>query len=203
VSLYLLRRELFTPVRRRALQPLPASCDPEGGLERDVIEALRTSHADRLPLDRIAALEFSSYMRHMLLRDADVFGMAHQIEIRVPFLEHYAVAQAARATGDWRRPDPRPKPLLVDAVGPKLPERAWQAKKRGFTFPWRAWLSGPMRERVEDGLRSTSLRDAGVEMTGVDAVRRGFLAGDRRVSELEVLALLVLESLSRTHRLGA
>ena len=141
-------------------------------------------------------------MRHMLLRDADVFGMAHGLEIRVPLLEHYAVAQAARASSDWRRPDPRPKPLLVDAVGPKLPARVVEAKKRGFTFPWRAWLSGPMRGRVEDGLRSESLRDGGLNMGGVEAIRRGFLGGDRRVSELEVLALLVLESLFRTHRLA-
>jgi asparagine synthase (glutamine-hydrolysing) len=202
VSLYLLRRELFTPPRRRALQPLPAASDAECGIEHDVLESLRASHAELLPLDRIAALEFTTYMRHMLLRDADVFGMTHRIEIRVPLLEHYAVAQAARAAADWRRPDPRPKPLLVDAVGPRLPPRVWQTKKRGFTFPWRDWLSGPMRGRVEEGLRSPSLRDAGFDVKGVDAVRRGFLSGDRRVSELEVLALLVVESFFRTRRLG-
>ena len=139
----------------------------------------------------------------MLLRDSDVFGMAHGLEIRVPLLEHYVVAQAARAESSWRRPDPRPKPLLVDAVGARLPARVWQAKKRGFTFPWKAWLSGPMRDRVEDGLRSPRLRDAGFESAGVEAVRKGFFAGDTRVSALEVLALLVLESHFGRHRLSA
>jgi asparagine synthase (glutamine-hydrolysing) len=139
----------------------------------------------------------------MLLRDSDVFGMAHRLEIRVPLLEHYVVAEAGRARSAWRRPDPRPKPLLVDAVGARLPERVWQGKKRGFTFPWRAWLSGPMRERVEEGLRSPHLRHAGFEAAGVEAIRKGFLAGDRRVSELEVLALLVIESHFERHRLTA
>ncbi|HEX6766863.1 MAG TPA: asparagine synthase C-terminal domain-containing protein, partial [Polyangiaceae bacterium] len=203
VALYFLRRELFTPARRRALQALPNGSDATTGIASDVLDALRASHADREPTDRIAALEFSTYMRHMLLRDSDVFGMAHGLEIRVPLLEHYVVAEAARAESAWRKPDPRPKPLLVDAVGARLPPRVWQAKKRGFTFPWRAWLSGPMRGRVEDGLRSSSLRDAGFEPAGIEAIRRGFLDGDRRVSELEVLALLVLEHHFRTHGLTA
>jgi asparagine synthase (glutamine-hydrolysing) len=202
-TLYLLRRELFSGERRRALHPLPEGSDAECGLDVDALQALRESHANRAAVDRIAGFEFTTYMRHMLLRDADVFGMAHGLEIRVPLLEHYAVARAASADSAWRRPDPRPKPLLVDAAGPRLPPRTWQAKKRGFTFPWRAWLSGPMRERVETSLRSNSLRDGGFEMAGVDAVRKGFLGGDTRVSELEVLALLVLESLFRGYRLSA
>jgi asparagine synthase (glutamine-hydrolysing) len=203
VSMYFLRRELFTPERRRGLQPLPDRSDARFGLERDVLVALRASHADRSREDRIAALEFSTYMRHMLLRDADVFGMAHALEIRVPLLEHYVVAQAARAAGVWRRSDPRPKPLLVDAVGERLPPRSWRAKKRGFTFPWRAWLSGPLRGRVEEGLRSAALRDGGFAAAGVEAIRKGFFEGDRRVSELEVLGLLVFESMVRAHRLSA
>lgn len=203
VSLYFLRRELTTPKRRRALHALPDGSDLESGIACDVLKELRASHADRETSDRIAALEFSVYMRHMLLRDSDVFGMAHRLEIRVPLLEHYVVAEAGRARSAWRRPDPRPKPLLVDAVGARLPERVWQGKKRGFTFPWRAWLSGPMRERVEEGLRSPHLRHAGFEAAGVEAIRKGFLAGDRRVSELEVLALLVIESHFERHRLTA
>jgi asparagine synthase (glutamine-hydrolysing) len=203
VSLYFLRRELLPSERRRALHRLPVDSDSVSGLDREVLEAVRSSHAGRAPLDRIAALEFTMYMRHMLLRDADVFGMAHGLEIRVPLLEHYVVSQAARAESAWRSPDPRPKPLLVDAVGPRLPSRVWRAKKRGFTFPWRAWLAGPMRWRVEEGLRSPSLRDGGLDVSGVDAIREGFLGGDRRVSELEVLALLVLEEQFRRHRLSA
>ena len=177
VSMYLLRRELFTSERRRGLQPLPVGSDAGCGIESDALAALRASHADRALVDRIAALEFSTYMRHMLLRDADVFSMAHGLEIRVPLLEHYAVARAAGAASSWRRADPRPKPLLVDAVGERLPARSWQAKKRGFTFPWRAWLSGPLRGRVEEGLRSTALRDGGFAPAGVEAVRKGFSKG--------------------------
>jgi asparagine synthase (glutamine-hydrolysing) len=203
-SLYFLRRELFTPRRRRALHPLPPGSHPISGIDtRELLEISAFPASTSDPYDRIAALEFSAYMRHMLLRDSDVFSMAHGLEIRVPLLEHYAAAAAARASGAWRRPDPRPKPLLVDAVGARLPPRVWQTKKRGFTFPWRAWLSGKMRERVESSLRSPRLADAGVAPAAAEAIRRGFFAGDQRVSELEVVALLVLESYLDANRLVA
>jgi asparagine synthase (glutamine-hydrolysing) len=203
VDLYLLRRELFTAAERRALQTLPRQSDAVAGLEHDDLEALRRLHSEREALDRIAALEFSTYMRHMLLRDADVFSMRHGLEIRVPLLEHYAVAEAARARSRWRRPDPRPKPLLVDAAGARLPPRSWQAKKRGFTFPWRAWLRGPLRERAEAGLEGQSLERAGLDAAAARGIWQSFLHGDPRVSELEVIALLVLSDYVERHRLAA
>jgi asparagine synthase (glutamine-hydrolysing) len=202
VELYFLRRELFAKGERRSLQALPSSSDPEAGIDIDVLEALNSSHADRDALDRIAFLEFSSYMRHMLLRDADVFGMANQLEIRVPLLEHYAVAQAARARSAWRRRDPRPKPLLVDAAGP-LPEAVWKRKKRGFTFPWEVWLRGPLGPFVSDSLDSGPWTDAGIDPRGVVRTERAFAGGDGRVSPLQVLALVVLGAYLKTHRLSA
>ncbi|HTQ08427.1 MAG TPA: asparagine synthase C-terminal domain-containing protein, partial [Polyangiaceae bacterium] len=202
-DLYLLRRELFSAAERRALQPLPHASDALSGLESRDLAVLRRDHAGREPLDRIAALEFSTYMRHMLLRDADVFSMRHGIELRVPLLEHYAVAEAARAASRFRRPDPRPKPLLIDAAGTRLPPRSWQAKKRGFTFPWRAWLTGPLRARAEAGLAGDGLRNAGLDPDAARGIWRAFAAGDPRVSELEVIALLVLTDYVERHRLSA
>jgi asparagine synthase (glutamine-hydrolysing) len=201
VELYFLRRELFAPAERRKLQPLPAWSDPHSGLELDLLDALRASHAERDALDRIAFLEFSTYMRHMLLRDSDVFGMANQLEIRVPLLEHYAVAQAARARAVWRRRDPRPKPLLIDAAGP-LPERVWKRPKRGFTFPWAAWLRGPLARTARDALEDGPWESAGLDARGVHGTLRAFMAGDDRVSPLQVLGLVVLGAYLRRHGLA-
>jgi asparagine synthase (glutamine-hydrolysing) len=138
----------------------------------------------------------------MLLRDADVFGMANQLEIRVPLLEHYAVAQAARARSDWRRRNPRPKPLLLDAAGP-LPERVWKQKKRGFTFPWATWLRGPLERSMRENLAGGSWEDAGIDAGAVAATERAFASGDGRTSALQVLALVVLGAYVRRHRLSA
>jgi asparagine synthase (glutamine-hydrolysing) len=201
VELYLLRRELFSVTERRALQPLPEASDAFSGLEASVLATFTARNGRRDQLDRIANFEFSLYMRHMLLRDADVFSMRHGIELRVPLLEHYAAAEAARASSRFRRADPRPKPLLVDAAGPRLPARSWQAKKRGFTFPWRAWLEGPLRERAQAGLAGDGLRNAGLDPAAARSIWSAFAAGDPRVSELEVIALLVLTDYAARNRL--
>lgn len=203
VGLYFLRRELFLPEERRALHPLPLESDPVTGIDSLTIEGLRSDHVRRGPLDGVAFLEFSTYMRHMLLRDADVFSMAHSLELRVPLLEHYVVERAAAADGRHRRPDPRPKPLLLDAVGPRLPSLTFSAKKRGFTFPWEKWLRGALRERARGALSEPETwRRVGIDPRGVAATFTRFDAGDRSLSPLQVLGLVVVEEFCRRHRLS-
>jgi asparagine synthase (glutamine-hydrolysing) len=127
--------------------------------------------------------------------------MANALEIRVPLLEHYAVAQAARAPGAWRQRDPRPKPLLLDAAGP-LPARVTTGKKRGFTFPWDAWLRGPLRERARQALGDAAWSSVGIDRGSVDATWRAFSGGDGRVSALQILGLMVLERYLDAQRLS-
>ncbi len=203
LQMYLLRRELFPLKDRRALHPLPDGSDPFCGIDATVLAELRHGARSGTPRDRVAAFELNGYMRHMLLRDSDVFSMAHGLEIRVPLLEHYVVAQAARARGRWRGPDPRAKPLLVDAAGPRLPARAYGGRKRGFTLPWASWLSGPLRARVEGALSRDGLRDAGLEPRAARGMWQRFLAGDRGVSALQLLGLVVLDELVSRERLRA
>jgi asparagine synthase (glutamine-hydrolysing) len=202
IGLYFLRRELFLPAERRALHTLPSGSDSMTGIDSLTMEDLRGAHVGRAPLDRIAFLEFSTYMRYMLLRDADVFSMAHSLELRVPLLEHYVVERAAAADSRYRRPDPRLKPLLIDAVGPRLPAHTFTSKKRGFTFPWEKWLRGALRERVRSALSEPETwRRVGVDPKGVEASFRRFDAGDRSLSPLQILGLVVLEDYCRRHRL--
>jgi asparagine synthase (glutamine-hydrolysing) len=154
-------------------------------------------------VDQVASLEVQSYMRHMLLRDTDVFSMAHGLEVRVPLLGHRVVEHAASARDAWRLPDPRPKPLLLDAVGPGLPSRVWRAKKRGFTFPWDRWVRGPLKARVDAALESDALVGAGIAPRAARAIWARFLAGDHSISALEPLGLTVLEAYVGRHGVGA
>jgi asparagine synthase (glutamine-hydrolysing) len=201
---YLLRRELFLPAERRDLHDLPPGVDAHVGLTSEFLGELREGSADPDPVNQVSRLELQAYMAHMLLRDSDAFSMASALELRVPLLDHELVATAVRLPGRWKRPDPRPKPLLIDAVGPRLPEFVHRLPKKGFTLPWGGWFRGPLRDR---GRRAAHNRDAWAALKlDPDAPARvwdRFQSGDRRVSPLQVLAFVVLEDYAARHGLVA
>jgi asparagine synthase (glutamine-hydrolysing) len=202
VTLYLLRRELFLPAERRQLLRLPADSDPVTGLPRSAVDALTEVTAGLEGFNLVSALEIHGYLRNMLLRDADVFSMAHGLEVRVPLLDHKLVEMVAALPGAAKAANGRVKPLLADAAGPRLPEVVRNLPKRGFTFPWDAWLRGAFRDRAATALGDHDVwRAAGLQPTGVADTWRRFERRDRRVSPLQVLALLILHDFVQRHGL--
>jgi len=96
-------------------------------------------------------LETKRYMHDQLLRDTDVFSMAHSIEVRVPYLDHSVTDIAGRLTAASKRPGLTNKPALVRAVGDELVSDIARQRKRGFTFPFASWMrknAGPLQEEA-------------------------------------------------------
>ena len=104
-------------------------------------------------------IEMKRYLHDQLLRDTDVFSMAHSIEARVPYLDHVLVERMwntapACKLGKTRLDPKMNKPLLVGAIDDASVREAGARPKRGFTFPMARWMktAGPgMRERAETG----------------------------------------------------
>jgi asparagine synthase (glutamine-hydrolysing) len=202
VQMYLLRRELFLRSERRELHLLPEGSDPSSGMPSATVAELIKQTQDLDVPNQLSRLESTAYMRHMLLRDADVFSMIHGLEVRVPLLDHKLVELIATMPGSWKRPDPRPKPLLIDAVGPRLPQSVYTTPKKGFTFPWDAWLRGPLQQRAAVAMNHASVwRELGLHPSAPPRLWRRFLSGDRRVAALQVLAMVVLEDFATRHKL--
>jgi len=121
-------------------------------------------------------LESRFYMGNTLLRDSDVFGMAHGLEIRVPFLDRKLVSYALSLPGKWRTdPNGVKKPLLVDAMGDKLRAGLKKLPKRGFSLPQAAWMAGSLRSQFEH-LSDTVKHSGLVDPLGVSAAWQNFLA---------------------------
>jgi asparagine synthase (glutamine-hydrolysing) len=202
LQMYFLRRELFLPAERRALLPLPESCDSFSGMSCNLMDNLTAEARGLDAVNQVSLFELSAYMRNMLLRDADVFSMAHGLELRVPLLDHQLVEQTVQIPGALKRPDPRPKPLLLDAVGRRLPKLVHHHPKQGFTFPWAAWLRGPMKERAGRTVQNRDVWTA-LGMNPATPLRlwNRFLQEDRRLSALQILAFLVLEDFATRHGL--
>lgn len=136
---YLLRRSIYMPWE---LDGLLAPDFLQEGLRRlapisRIAAALRggTALGD---FDRVAALETSFYMRHQLLRDADWAGMAHSVEIRVPYVDRFFLD--ALPPGDVMA-SAGAKEGIADIPNPPLPAGSRNRRKTGFVMPLGRWLN--------------------------------------------------------------
>ena len=147
---YLLRRGLFMPWE------LPHLLDPD--MAREGWRELRASTLALPQLSdfaTVSALELTLYMRNQLLRDSDWAGMAHSLEIRVPFVDvplfRIVAARMARA--------PFSKIDAAGAAHPALLEQVLQRPKTGFSVPVREWMAATGGvARQQRGLRSWACR---------------------------------------------
>ena len=146
---YLLRRALHLPWE------LADRMDP--AMLREGLESLATlanlnADAEDIWPSRLAvsSLEMSWYMRNQLLRDADWAGMAHSLEIRVPFVDVDLLSVAA----PWLATHPDiTKAEIAAVVAPNLPSRVLRRPKTGFTVPVREWIRPSGSVPRQRGLR--------------------------------------------------
>ena len=148
--------------------------------------------------EALTRLEFSHYLGDQLLRDTDVMGMAHSIEARVPYLDHRLVETVLGLPASLKLDRARPKPLLLDALGDRLPREIWDRPKMGFTFPMAAW----MRARAAE-LEHLCLEDKRLQRPAVEAVWRAFAAGRSHWSRPWALLVLARFGSDRRERRAA
>jgi len=148
--MYLMMRGFFAPEQiERLMDATPAE------LKEAVEETFGLLAADKQPSPgSVNYLEMKRYLHDQLLRDTDVFSMAHSIEARVPFLDHVLVERLWNTSPEKKLDGRVNKPLLVRAVADRAVAEAGARPKRGFTFPMARWLNasaGEMLEIAESG----------------------------------------------------
>jgi asparagine synthase (glutamine-hydrolysing) len=184
-DVYDLIRELFHASERRSLLGRGRA----GGSLEPVVEGGRLSFSD------ISRRELTQYMRNVLLRDTDCFGMACSLELREPYL-HVPLVEFLLALPDaWKARRP-PKALLREAFADVLPESTVRRPKRGFVLPFHLWLrTGPLRDSVEEMLEAPD--DDLLDRAAVSSVWQDFQAGG--TSWNRVWALYVLRQWCARH----
>jgi asparagine synthase (glutamine-hydrolysing) len=125
-------RAVFTRKQIKALGFSVISNDAENPNLRNEMDAF----------SKINLLEMNYFMIPQLLRDSDVFTMAHGLELRTPFVD-LPFLKAVFAAGRWRKGGaPSYKAALFHAMGKFLPASLFDQKKRGFVLPFEKWLRG-------------------------------------------------------------
>ena len=74
--------------------------------------------------------------------------------------------------------------------------------KKGFSFPWAAWLAGPLRDRAAAAVHDRDVwAGLGFDPAAVARVWGRFVAGDKRVTAAQPLGFVVLHDYLTRHGL--
>jgi asparagine synthase (glutamine-hydrolysing) len=133
-------KEIVPTPERRALVAL-------AGASGDPLDAYRRRYAGSdgaEPVARLQDLDAGTFLADDLLLQADRMGMAHGLEIRVPYLDPVVAELALALRADDRVRGLRTKVLLRRAMRADLPRAVVEGEKRGFVAPAARWLRGPL-----------------------------------------------------------
>jgi asparagine synthase (glutamine-hydrolysing) len=126
-------------------------------------------------MQQVSLYELTGYMRNTLLRDSDVFSMAHGLELRVPFIDEQVARVAHYAVGSVSTPRGQSKPLLVEAVKDLLSDDNISRRKMGFTLPFERWMRNELFNEMRSVLDARETASIGLDHDEVKQVWSSFL----------------------------
>lgn len=113
-------------------------------------------------LQQISLYELTGYMRNTLLRDSDVFSMAHGLELRVPFIDREVARAAMKFADSAKLRRGISKPILASAMQDILPEELLSRRKQGFTLPFERWMRRDLFREINEVLTSAASSKVGL-----------------------------------------
>ncbi|HEY8995009.1 MAG TPA: asparagine synthase (glutamine-hydrolyzing) [Lacunisphaera sp.] len=109
------------------------------------------------PFQVVSGWELRTYMADTLLRDSDVFSMAHSLELRVPFVDR-VLLEWLWPQPAWFKYDPRRlKRALADATADLVPAAVRNRPKQGFALPFAKWMLSELRPFLGETFSPSSL----------------------------------------------
>ena len=107
----------------------------------------------------ISFLEMSYYLKNQLLRDSDVFSMAHSIELRVPFVDNILFEKIVPIPDEYKIKNNISKFLLKEIIKDKVSEKILKQKKQGFVVPIELWLKNEAKEILQKEILNNNIFD--------------------------------------------
>ncbi len=115
-----------------------------------------------------------TYLHQLSLKRADALGMAHSLELRVPFVDRQIVELANRIPAGFLLRNGMEKYILRRAVAPMLPKQIVWRRKRGFQMRLGLGLANTLEYLASRLLRPEDVRRRGFfDPLAVHDLRRG------------------------------
>jgi asparagine synthase (glutamine-hydrolysing) len=125
-----------------------------------------------------ALFDFHFYLKDDLLVKVDRASMYYGLECRCPLLDHKIIEFAATLDYSYKVRNGQTKWILKKLLRKFLPDQLVDRKKWGFSVPLSKWLKGDLKYLIDDYLKESVIRDAGiVEYDYVDELKKDFFKG--------------------------
>lgn len=147
------------------------------------------------PLDQLLHLEQQSFLAHNL-NYLDKMGMAHGVEIRVPYLDHSLARFAASIPPHLKIKGRKTKYLLRKVAEKQLPDSIIRRSKTGFGAPLREWLQHDVQFQQQLAERLSALSSTHPEIFNPKAIERLYAQSRRKEKDgvYTLFALTCIES---------
>lgn len=106
----------------------------------DITERIYKEVADKDELSKKQYLDMKLWLPGDILLKADKMGMAHSLELRVPFLDKKVMETAERIPSEYKINGNITKHVLRAAANKTLPDEWANRAKKGFPVPIRYWF---------------------------------------------------------------
>ena len=164
---------------------------------RSFIEGLFSRSRSWDPLSRMLYFDTKTWLVDDLLIKADRMSMANSIELRVPFLDHRLVEQAALLPSREKIRNSRTKVILKRIMQDRLPQRIISRRKMGFPTPLETMFRGELFDYAHATLLSPRATGRGYfDPAAVERLLRDHRSG-KAANHREIWQLLVLEEWHR------
>ena len=141
--------------------------------------------------------DLHAFLPNNVLQYGDRMSMAHGLEVRVPFADRGMVETMAQIPASWKLSGGATKKILRESMVGRLPMDVLGRRKAGFNPPMGVWLTGVLRETVEDTLSQASLAGRGwFDPVYVRSMWQDHLSGQRDYT-WHLWALVLLECWAR------
>ena len=159
----------------------------------NIIEEVWNDHLGTDLVNRLLAVDTSTYLPGDLNVKVDIATMSVSLEARSPFLDQQFMEWAASIPGDRKLKPGSTKHLLKLALEGWIDDDLIHRTKRGFGIPQADWLRGPLRELTYDSLTDSTATSRGLfEPKAMNTLLTEHMSGVDLGSEVYTLLMLEL-----------
>ncbi|MCB1881738.1 MAG: asparagine synthase (glutamine-hydrolyzing) [Gammaproteobacteria bacterium] len=146
------------------------------------------------PVNQICNTDIHMFMLGLNLTYTDRASMAASVEVRVPFIDREMISYAMQIPGELKYRHSTGKFLLKKVAEAFLPKEIVYRPKASFGAPIRSWISGALRDAVDQLLSRESVEHRGIAEYAVvkrmiDEDRKGIADHAYRIYQLLTLEL--------------